>query len=108
MISPQVAKEVGNRIGLVEEVEWKQRQDDLGFFMRVRVAMPIAKPIRRGAFITGSDGIRTWVKFKYERLSCSAITVVCSVMTLSIVHHTLRWLRTMGKLHISMGIFCVL
>lgn len=37
--------------------------------MRVRVALPIAKPIRRGAFIAGSDGVRTWVKFKYERLS---------------------------------------
>ena len=37
--------------------------------MRVRVALPIAKPIRRGAFIAGSDGVCTWVKFKYERLS---------------------------------------
>ena len=70
MIPPQVAKEVGNRIGLVEEVvERKQRQDDLSFFMRVRVAMPIVKPIRKGEFIAGSDGLRTWVKFKYERLS---------------------------------------
>ena len=29
MDSPQVAKEVGNRIGVVE---WKRRQDDLNFF----------------------------------------------------------------------------
>ena len=59
MISPQVAKEVGNQIGLVEEVERKQRQDDLSFFMQVKVAVPIAKPIRRGAFIVGLDGICT-------------------------------------------------
>ena len=45
MISPQVAKEVGSRIGLVEKVERKQRQDDFNFFMRVRVALPIVKPI---------------------------------------------------------------
>lgn len=45
MISPQVAKEVGSRIGLVEKVERKQRQDDFNFFIRVRVALPIAKPI---------------------------------------------------------------
>lgn len=25
MVSPQVVKEVGNRIGVVEEVEWKRR-----------------------------------------------------------------------------------
>ena len=66
MISPQVAKEVGNWIGLVEEVEWKQHQDDLNFLMRVRVALPIAKLIRKGAFIVGLDGVHTWVKFKYE------------------------------------------
>ena len=66
MVSPQVAKEVGSRLGIVEEVEWKQRHDDPNFFMRVKVALPIGKPLRRGSFIAGSDGIRTWVSFKYE------------------------------------------
>ena len=68
MVSPQVAKEVGSRLGIVEEVEWKQRCDDPNFFMRVKVVLPIGKPLRRGSFIAGSDGIRTWVSFKYERL----------------------------------------
>ena len=36
--------------------------------MRVKVALPIGKPLRRGSFIVGSDGIRTWVSFKYECL----------------------------------------
>ena len=61
MVSPQVAKEVGSRLGIVEEVEWKQRHDDPNFFMRVKVALPIGKPLRRGSFIAGSDGIRTCV-----------------------------------------------
>ena len=39
------------------------------FFMRVKVALPISKPIRRGAFLAGSSGQKTWVTFKYERLS---------------------------------------
>lgn len=26
------------------------------------------KPLRRGGFIAGSDGVRTWVSFKYERI----------------------------------------
>ena len=68
MLSPQVAKEVGSRLGEVEEVEWKQRKDDRNFFMRVRMSLPISKPLRWGGFIVGSDSKRTWVKFKYERL----------------------------------------
>ena len=36
--------------------------------MHVKVALPIGKPLRRGSFIAGSDGIRTWVLLKYERL----------------------------------------
>lgn len=47
MVSPQVATEVGSRLGVVEEVERRRRQDDLNFFMRVRVALPVTKPLRR-------------------------------------------------------------
>ena len=36
--------------------------------MRVKVALAIGKPLRRGSFIARSDSIRTWVSFKYERL----------------------------------------
>ena len=36
--------------------------------MRVKVAVPTSKPLRRGGFIGGSDGTRSWVTFKYERL----------------------------------------
>ena len=68
MVSPQVTREVGSRRGEVEEVEWKKRKDDISMFMRVRVALPISKPIQRGGFIARSDGVKTWVSFKYERL----------------------------------------
>lgn len=36
--------------------------------MKVRVALPIAKPLHRGNYIAGPDGERTWIQFKYERL----------------------------------------
>ena len=68
MVSPKVAIEVGSRLGVVEEVEKHRRQDTQSLFMRVKVALPISKPIRRGGFLAGSDGQRTWVTFKYERL----------------------------------------
>ena len=59
MVSPQVVKEVGSRLGKVEEVEWKKKKDNFSMFMRVRVALPISKPIRRGGFIAGSDGVKS-------------------------------------------------
>ena len=68
MISPQVAKQIGGRLGEVEEVEWKKKRDDVNFFMRVRVALPISKPLRRGGFIVGTDRERYWVDYKYKRL----------------------------------------
>lgn len=46
MVSPKVATEVGSRLGVVEEVEKRRRQDTQSLFMRVKVALPISKPIR--------------------------------------------------------------
>ena len=69
MVSPKVAEEIGSRLGVVEEVEKRQKQDIPVLFMRVKVALPISKPVRRGAFLAGSSGQKTWVSFKYERLA---------------------------------------
>lgn len=68
MVTPTVASEVGKRLGVVEEVEKRQRQDGQNLFMRVRVALPISKPIRRGGFLASTEGERTWIMYKYERL----------------------------------------
>lgn len=56
MVSPKVAKEIGSCLGVVEEVEKRQKQDVPNFFMRVKVALPISKPICKGAFLAGSSG----------------------------------------------------
>ena len=68
MVSACVAMEVGGRLGEVVEVEKRKEQDDSSYFMRVKVALPVSKPLRRGGFLAGSDGKRLWVTFKYERL----------------------------------------
>ena len=36
--------------------------------MRVKVALPMSKPIQQGAFLGGSNGKNMWVTFKDERL----------------------------------------
>ena len=68
MVSPIVATEIGKRMGVVEEVEKRHNKDGHNLFMRVKVAIPIAKLIRREGFLVGLDGQKTWTTFKYERL----------------------------------------
>jgi len=68
MVSPKVATEVGGRLGNVVEVEKRRKLDDPSIFMRVKIALPISKPLRQGGFLAGMDGARHWVTFKYERL----------------------------------------
>ncbi|KAL0010776.1 hypothetical protein SO802_005884 [Lithocarpus litseifolius] len=64
MVSPKVATEVGSRLGVVVELEKRQKLEAQCLFMRVQVSIPISKPIRGG-----SDGTHHWVNFKYERLA---------------------------------------
>lgn len=45
MSSPKVASEIGSRLGEVVEVERRKKLDAQNFFMRVKVAIPISKPI---------------------------------------------------------------
>ena len=59
MVSACVAMEVRGRLGEVVEVEKRRKQDDPSYFMRVRVALPVSKPLRRGGFLAGSDGKRS-------------------------------------------------
>ena len=68
MVSSRVATEVGGKLGEVVEVERRRKQDDPNYFMRVKVALPISKPLQRGGFLAGSNGERSWVTFKYKRL----------------------------------------
>lgn len=42
---PKVAMNIGNKMGKVEDVEHRQRKDEHNFFLRVKVALPISKPL---------------------------------------------------------------
>ena len=69
MISARMATEIGSCLGEVVEVERRRpKQDEANYFMRVKVALPLSKSLHRGGFIAGSDGERSWITYKYERL----------------------------------------
>ena len=56
MASPSVAEAVGGRLGVVEDVEKRRQKDIPNFFMCVKVALLLSKPLRREAFLADSNG----------------------------------------------------
>lgn len=67
-MTEDAGRDIGSKIGRVIEVDKRSWQADQAKFMRVRIDLPIEKPLRRGGYITNMDGERCWVSFKYERL----------------------------------------
>ncbi|XP_065622942.1 uncharacterized protein LOC136064743 [Quercus suber] len=53
--SPQIATDIGGRIGTVEEVEKQRSNDSQSLFMQMRVCVFVSKPLRGGCFVSDSD-----------------------------------------------------
>ena len=68
LFSEDVAMDIGKGIGKVVEVDCKGVAADQAKFLRIRVEVPLDKPLRWGSKIKGLDGEVVWVVFKYERL----------------------------------------
>lgn len=60
--------EIGKSLGKVVEVDYKALTADQTHFLQVRVVTPLDKPIHRGGPIVNSEGDKTWIAFRYERL----------------------------------------
>ena len=77
-MTDEVGKEIGNKLGHFIEVDKRSWQEDQAKFMRVRVDIPIEKPLRRGGHVANTERERVWVTFKYERLPTFCFN--CGVM----------------------------
>ncbi|XP_058180206.1 uncharacterized protein At4g02000-like [Rhododendron vialii] len=67
-ITPEIGKEIGRRIGSILEVNKVTEKGDWGRYIRVRVRIPLNRPLRRGGNIVLGNGVKCWVDYKYERL----------------------------------------
>ena len=67
-LSEEVGKDLGNSLGHYLETDKRMWLTEQARFLRVRVDIPLNKPLRRGGNILNLDGEKTWVNFKYERL----------------------------------------
>lgn len=64
----EVGKDVGNSLGRYIETDKHSWLSEQAKFMRVRVDLPIGKPLQRGGKIVNLDGDKVWISFKYEKL----------------------------------------
>ena len=104
MVSSSVAEAVGGRLGVVEEVEKRWKQYIPNFFMRVKVALPLSKPLRRGAFLVGTNGGRSLgLRLNMSDLLCFTITAACLGMTFDIVLNILVQLRMVRRQNVNVG-----
>uniref|UniRef100_A0A7N2LGY8 Zinc knuckle CX2CX4HX4C domain-containing protein n=1 Tax=Quercus lobata TaxID=97700 RepID=A0A7N2LGY8_QUELO len=71
-------KDIGSRLGRVLEVDKRSLQVKQAKFMRVRIKMPIDKPLRRGGNITKTEGERCSIIFRYERLP--TFCYICGIL----------------------------
>ena len=68
LINEEAALDIGGGLGRVVEVDTKPFSSEQARFLRVRVEIPLDKPIRRGGFVSSPEGDKQRVGFKYERL----------------------------------------
>ncbi|KAK7825369.1 hypothetical protein CFP56_033137 [Quercus suber] len=69
-LSEEVGKDLGNSLGRYIETDKRSWFSEQAKFMRIRVDLPLNKPLRRGGNIVNLDGSKTWVIVKFERLPC--------------------------------------
>ncbi|KAK7835487.1 uncharacterized protein CFP56_023490 [Quercus suber] len=68
LLSEEVGRDIGNGLGTVVEVDLKAFSSDQARFLRVRVELPLEKPLRRGGVVASPEGDKICIGFKYERL----------------------------------------
>ena len=68
LINEEAGQDIGSSLGHVVEVDSKAIASDQARFLRIRIEIPLTKPLRRGAPIVSPEGDEVRVAFKYERL----------------------------------------
>ncbi|KAF7150653.1 hypothetical protein RHSIM_Rhsim02G0038900 [Rhododendron simsii] len=68
-VNPVIGEIIGKRIGSFFSVDNRAVMGERGRFIRVRVGVPVDKPLKRGGFIALGNGTKFWVDYKFERLN---------------------------------------
>ncbi|KAF7116442.1 hypothetical protein RHSIM_Rhsim04G0089300 [Rhododendron simsii] len=68
-VTPAIGEVIGRRIGAPLSVDNREVVGEQGRFIRIRVEVPLDKPLKRGGFISLGRGDKIWVDYKFERLN---------------------------------------
>ena len=68
LMSKEVCQDIGKSLGRLIEVDKRAKHSDQAKFLRIRVDLPIKKPLRRGGNVVNKSGEKFWITFRYERL----------------------------------------
>ena len=68
LMTEVVGWDIGNSMGRFIELDKRANQFDQAKFLRIKVELPMDKPLRRGGNVVGMEGDKYWVHFEYERL----------------------------------------
>ena len=55
-MTEEAGRDIGSKIGRVMEVDKRSWQANQAKFMRVRIELPIEKPLRRGGYVSNMNG----------------------------------------------------
>ena len=84
LLLEEVGRDIGSSLGEILEVDLKAFSSDQAHFIRVRVELPLDKPLCWGGFVTSPEGDKVCIGFKYKCLVGFVINVVRLVMRLEI------------------------
>ena len=68
LINEEAGRDIGRSIGELVEVNYKAFNSDQARFLRIRLEVPLDKPLRQGGPVISSEGEMSQVAFKYKQL----------------------------------------
>lgn len=68
-VTPVIWEIIGKRLGDLIMVDDRINTVEMGRFIRVRVCIPLDKPLKKGGNVVVGNGVKVRVEYKYERLN---------------------------------------
>ena len=68
MIIEKIGKEIGSNLGIFMAVDTRSWKLEQSKFMRIKVNLPLEKPLRRCGKVASLEGESFCIQFRYERL----------------------------------------
>ena len=78
LMSEVVGQDIGNNMGRFIEIDKRAFLFEQAKYLKIKVDLPIDKPLCRGGNVVGIEGDKYWVHYKYERLP--TFCFICGMM----------------------------